>query len=250
MTQHECKKCGKTYGSKEALEQHLEDYDHSKISECQDCGETFTSTDKYIQHRNKHRTQVQKIAASINWKHLTAVGTVVIIAVLIFMGSTGPTNIGGSTDTSPGNVGTQIGMKAPDATFTTINGNTKQLSDYKGRKVMLWIFATWCPSCKQGARALQANNEKLQGMEIVAVKTAGNAGYSGPSVQSFVQSFAPSLLNSDNWIWGTLSGQSTRTFNPRNRPDIYYLIDKDGTIQERTGAPAATINRIKQFAQS
>jgi len=86
-------------------------------------------------------------------------------------------------------------------------------------------------------------------MEIIGVKTAGNAGYEGPSVREFVQSFAPSLLDADRWMWGTASRQTTETYNPQNRPDIYYLIDQDGTIQARDTAPAATIDRITQFAQ-
>jgi thiol-disulfide isomerase/thioredoxin len=251
MTDHECDKCGRSFGSEEALEQHLDDYDHSKVTECPDCGETFTSEDAYEDHRHEHRNTVQEIAASLNWKHGATVGILALIAVGILMGATGSTDSGPSASPSPsGEVGTQIGMTAPNATFTTLSGETKQLSDYRGQKVMFWLFATWCPSCKQGARALQANNDKLQDMEIVAVKTAGNAGYAGPSVHSFVESFAPSLLTKSNWVWGELSQQSTRTFNPRNRPDIYYLIDENGTIQAKTGAPAATMNQITQFAQT
>jgi len=250
MTDHECEKCGKTFGSEEALEQHLDDYDHSKLTECPDCGETFTSEDAYRNHRKTHRNRVQEIVASLNWKHVAGISILAIIAAGIFMGATGSTAPGSPTGSSSGDVGTQVEMTAPNATFTTINGETKQLSSYRGEKVMLWIFATWCSSCKQGARALQANNEQLQNVEIVAVKTAGNAGYSGPSVRQFVQSSAPSLLNTDNRVWGTLSGSATSTFNPQNRPDIYYLIDEDGTIQAVSGAPAATINRITQFAQA
>lgn len=238
------------FEDEESLEQHLEDDDHSKLTECPDCGETFTAEDTYQNHRKTHRNQLQNLLTSLNWKHIAGVGLLVLIAAGIFMGSSGSTAPGSPTDSSAGETVTQAGMTAPDATFTTIDGETKQLSNYRGEKVMLWIFATWCPSCKQGAQALQANNDQLQGMEIVAVKTAGNAGYSGPTVSSFVQSFSPSLLDSDNWGWGTLSGRSTSTFNPQNRPDIYYLIDEDGTIQAISGAPAATINKITQFAQN
>ena len=75
-----------------------------------------------------------------------------------------------------------------------MSGETRQMSDFQGQKRMVWLFATWCPSCKQGARALQNNLDRLGDMRIIGVKTAGNAGYEGPSVRAFVESFAPSLL--------------------------------------------------------
>lgn len=250
MTDHECEKCGKTFGSEEALEQHLDDYDHSKLTECPDCGETFASKDAYRDHRKTHRNQIQELVASFTWKHIAGIGILALIAVGIFMGATGSTAPGTPAGSSAGEVGTQVGMTAPDATFTTIGGETKQLSSYRGEKVMLWIFATWCPSCQRGAQVLQRDNDQLQDMKILAVKTNGNAGRPGPSPQQFAQRYASATLQTDNWVWGKLSPQSTNTFNPQNRPDLIYLIDKDGTIQVRTAAPAAVINRITQFAQS
>lgn len=178
---------------------------------------------------------------------LVGVGALLLVGAFFgFSGSSGsPTG-----NTATGDTGIQTGMTAPDATLTTVDGEQVQLSDYRGQKVMLWIFATWCPSCQRGAQVLQRNNDQLQDMKILAVKTNGNAGRRGPSPQQFAQRHASATLQEDNWVWGGLSPQSTNTFNPQNRPDLVYLIDEDGTIQARTAAPAAVINRITQFAQS
>jgi thiol-disulfide isomerase/thioredoxin len=35
-----------------------------------------------------------------------------------------------------------------DFAFTDINGNKHNLSDYRGKKVMVIFWATWCPPCK------------------------------------------------------------------------------------------------------
>jgi thiol-disulfide isomerase/thioredoxin len=35
-----------------------------------------------------------------------------------------------------------------DFTFTDIKGNKHNLSDYRGKKVMIIFWATWCPPCK------------------------------------------------------------------------------------------------------
>lgn len=88
MTQHECKKCRKSFGSEEALGQHMQDYDHSKLTKCPDCGEAFTSEDAYQSHQKMHRNQVQEIVASTSWKHLAGIGILALIAIGIFMGVT------------------------------------------------------------------------------------------------------------------------------------------------------------------
>ncbi|MDP4172008.1 MAG: redoxin domain-containing protein, partial [Bacillota bacterium] len=41
-----------------------------------------------------------------------------------------------------------IGVKAPDFVLKTLTGSTVKLSDFKGKRVMLNFWATWCPPCK------------------------------------------------------------------------------------------------------
>ena len=137
---------------------------------------------------------------------------------------------------------------APDVSFTTISGKGVKLSDYKGKKVMLWFFATWCPTCQAGAQALEENNNQLGNLQILAVKTYKNAGYNGVSTKDFAQSNVPNSLEYDNWVWGNASQKATQIYNPKNYPDIYYLIDENGNVINVNGAPGATINSIISFA--
>ncbi|MBS4189411.1 TlpA family protein disulfide reductase [Bacillus sp. FJAT-49705] len=44
--------------------------------------------------------------------------------------------------------GLSVGLKAPDFELKNLKGETVKLSDYKGQKVMLNFWATWCPPCK------------------------------------------------------------------------------------------------------
>ena len=45
--------------------------------------------------------------------------------------------------------GLEIGDKAPDFKLNTLEGETLQLSDFRGERIMLNFWATWCPPCRQ-----------------------------------------------------------------------------------------------------
>lgn len=143
----------------------------------------------------------------------------------------------------------ELGKEAPDVTFTTIDGEEQRLSDYRGERIMFWYFATWCPSCIKAAEVLEQNNDQLNGMKIIALKTYGNAGYGGPTILEFSQKYSPNALQYNNWVWGDASQQATSVYNSQNYPDIYFLIDKNGILRDVDGAPAATLNKIINFAQ-
>lgn len=63
------------------------------------------------------------------------------------------------------------GKMAPDFELVTLNGETVKLSDYRGKKVILNFWATWCPPCKAEMPHMQNFYEqnKDNGIEIVAV---------------------------------------------------------------------------------
>ena len=42
---------------------------------------------------------------------------------------------------------TKIGDQIPQFSFETENGKTVNISDYKGKLILINLFATWCPPC-------------------------------------------------------------------------------------------------------
>jgi thiol-disulfide isomerase/thioredoxin len=48
-----------------------------------------------------------------------------------------------------------VGDKAPDFILRDVNGETHQLSDYKGKGVFLNFWGTWCKPCKQEMPAME-----------------------------------------------------------------------------------------------
>src|SRR5690348_11474959 len=62
-------------------------------------------------------------------------------------------------------------LKVPDLAFTDAAGKPMTLADFKGRTVLLNLWATWCVPCRKEMPALAALQQKLGGpeFEVVAV---------------------------------------------------------------------------------
>jgi thiol-disulfide isomerase/thioredoxin len=62
-------------------------------------------------------------------------------------------------------------LKLPDLTFQDADGNTKKLSDWHGRTVLVNLWATWCVPCRKEMPALDSLQGKLGGpdFQVVAV---------------------------------------------------------------------------------
>src|SRR5699024_1704074 len=60
------------------------------------------------------------------------------------------------------------GKKAPDFELETLDGETVKLSDYKGEKVIVNFWATWCPPCREEIPDLQKLYDNKD-IEILAI---------------------------------------------------------------------------------
>jgi thiol-disulfide isomerase/thioredoxin len=62
-------------------------------------------------------------------------------------------------------------LMLPDLAFEDANGQPKKLSDWRGRTVLVNLWATWCVPCRKEMPALEGLQTKLGGpdFEVVAV---------------------------------------------------------------------------------
>jgi thiol-disulfide isomerase/thioredoxin len=62
-------------------------------------------------------------------------------------------------------------LKLPDLAFLDADGNQKKLSDWRGRTVLVNLWATWCVPCRKEMPALDALQGKLGGpdFQVVAI---------------------------------------------------------------------------------
>lgn len=116
--------------------------------------------------------------------------------------------------------------KAPDFTLSDINGKKTNLSDYKGKVVILDFWATWCPPCKAEIPHFIAlyNEYREEGLEIIGVTLDHNA-------EEVARTFAEQ--NGINY---------TVLLGNRSVSDLYggimsipttFVIDRDGLIRKK-----------------
>ncbi|WP_426439841.1 thiol:disulfide interchange protein TlpA [Bradyrhizobium genosp. P] len=62
-------------------------------------------------------------------------------------------------------------LQLPDLTFEDANGQPKKLSDWRGKTVLVNLWATWCVPCRREMPALDSLQTKLGGkdFEVVAI---------------------------------------------------------------------------------
>jgi thiol-disulfide isomerase/thioredoxin len=124
------------------------------------------------------------------------------------------------------------GKPAPNFELTTLAGETVQLSDYKGKKVILNFWATWCPPCKAEMPHMQNFYEKNKGndIEIVAVNlTKMDKGKT--EIENFVKEYGLTFdipLDAE----GTIGAQYQAFSIPTS-----YIIDSKGIISKKIIGP-------------
>ena len=83
--------------------------------------------------------------------------------------------------------GTDIGQIPPAFALADLSGNEVSLSEFEGKVVVLDLWATWCPPCRQEIPFLASLYEELKddGLEVVGIGLdRGGAKVLAPFVES------------------------------------------------------------------
>ena len=146
-------------------------------------------------------------------------------------------------------------QKAPDASFKAGN-KTLQLSHFQGKKRILWLFSTWCPSCAVGLQELSKKQPELlnNDVQVIALRNYNNGGYPGlsGSIDTFIKKFLknPRLLKAKNWTFGEASKDLEHKYNPNHDPDIYFLINSKDNVVKKGTALGAHLKEIMSFTRT
>ena len=136
------------------------------------------------------------------------------------------------------------GDMAPDFTLTTVDGKKVQLSELKGKKVIVNFWATWCPPCKAEMPHMQNYYDEFsqdENVEILAVNLT--SGDKVESVQNFVKDYGltfPIPMDEEGMVGQTYEAITIPTS---------YMIDSNGRIQNKIVGPMDE-NMIKEFVSN
>jgi thiol-disulfide isomerase/thioredoxin len=142
-----------------------------------------------------------------------------------------------------------VGQPAPAFTYHLLDGKRLSPNTLRGHPYMLWMVASWCPSCETGSNVLATHIAFLRahGVRVVEMQLANDLGHPGPGLESFYRAVGHAAT-SPNWYWGVLTDAQTAALDPKGNMDLYYLIDAHGRIIATDGNPAVTWDEIAHFA--
>ena len=117
-----------------------------------------------------------------------------------------------------------VNFAAPELALTDTQGVSHSLADYRGQVVLVNLWATWCPPCKEEMPTLQAFYDKYKnkGFAIVAVDDGDPTG----DVLQFAKDHE---LTFSVWLDPT-NLATEQAFKTLNLPSS-YVVDRDGTVK-------------------
>ena len=123
----------------------------------------------------------------------------------------------------------QPGAEAPEIDLVDAQGKKVSLKDFRGKKLLIDFWASWCPDCRKASPELVAlyKEYKDKGLEILSV-----------SLDEDTNAWQ-AAISKDQYTWpqalakGAWKSNAAQTYALRWIPTV-ILLDKDGKILKRT----------------
>lgn len=130
--------------------------------------------------------------------------------------------------------------KAPDFTLVDLNGKEVSLSDFKGKKVFLNFWVTWCPPCKAEMPEIEKVYQETKDSDLVIL--AVEIGESKNTVSTFI---------SDNdYNFKVLLDQdetAAASYGFSAIPTSYFIDEKGNIVDKRTGG--MSYDEMKEYIE-
>lgn len=78
-------------------------------------------------------------------------------------------------------------VSAPDFTVFDMEGNPVNLSDFKGKPVVINFWATWCHFCKEGMPNFQAAYEKYPDVQFLMVNATDGVQETEANARAYIK---------------------------------------------------------------
>jgi peroxiredoxin len=118
----------------------------------------------------------------------------------------------------------EVGEPVPEYRAQALGADSVSLADLQGKVVLLNVWATWCPPCREEIPALQELYERhsARGLEVVGVSI--DAPGEEAAVRDFMRGQGVTYP-----VWLDSSDRVSSTFRLTGVPST-FLIGRDGTL--------------------
>lgn len=117
----------------------------------------------------------------------------------------------------------QVNYPAPELNLIDLSGKQVSLADYHGSVVLVNLWATWCPPCREEMPTLLDFYEKYKkdGFVLIGIDQEETLDIVQPFVDEFNLTFP---------IWLDKDYDAQKKFKTMNLPSS-YVIDRDGVVR-------------------
>ncbi len=117
----------------------------------------------------------------------------------------------------------KVNFPAPQLVLKDLSGKQVSFDDYRGSVILVNLWATWCPPCREEMPTLQAFYQKYKesGFVLIAIDQEETLEVVQPFVDEFGLTFP---------VWLDPDYEAQRKFNTMNLPSS-YVIDRTGMVR-------------------
>ena len=123
----------------------------------------------------------------------------------------------------------ELGSKAPDFTALTLDSipRERRLADYRGRVLMINVWATWCLPCRVEMPSIEALNKAYasKGLKILAV-SVDDPG-TDATIRAFVKQYGLTFE-----VLHDARGRISELYDISGYPET-FIVGKDGIIRKK-----------------